>query len=302
MHVRCLHSACLTVGKVRFNISSNQGELVMHKFVIRGTRGSLPVCDRRYLRYGGNTTCFSIDTDHGVLIFDAGTGISSVGRDLSGRNNKLPICVLFTHFHLDHIIGLPGFAPLHDPHSLIRFMGDPNREDDWHTTLSSLFSKPYWPASLMSGGATKCFESLPMDRHSIELFGLRISWCPVFHPQGCLSYKIQFKDTTIVIATDHEHTRSDLCSGFLGFCEGADILIYDAMYTPAEYTSRVGWGHGNWQQGVQLAIESGVGELILTHHEASRTDSEIDEIVMRSREFFPQTRAATDNMVLSAGD
>lgn len=271
----------------------------MHKFIIRGARGSMPVCRHSILRHGGNTTCFSLQTDKGLIVFDAGTGISSVSRDLASCPATPPITIMFTHFHLDHVIGLPAFSPLYDPRAWINFMGDSSRKDDWPTTLRTLFAKPYWPGSLTASGAGKCFEHLPSDQNFLQIYGARISWCPVSHPQGCLSYKVECDDKVIVIATDHEHTRSDVSEGFLEFCHGADILIYDAMYTPAEYVDHVGWGHGNWQLGVQLALEARVGELILTHHEVTRTDTEIDEIVRQTRKYFPETKAAMENMVLS---
>lgn len=272
----------------------------MHKFTIRGARGSMPVCNRNVLRYGGSTTCFSMQTDKGLIVFDSGTGIASLSRDLSQLAELPPTTILFTHFHLDHVIGLPLFAPLYNPRARISFMGDSARKDNWQTTLRSLFSRPYWPSSLTSCGAAKCFECLPADQNFLELYGARVSWCPVSHPQGCLSYRVEYGDSCIVIATDHEHTQSDLAAGFVEFCHGADILIYDAMYTPDEYVGHIGWGHGNWQQGVQLVLEAGAGELILTHHETTRTDSEIDGIVRQSRAFFPRTRAAGENMVLSS--
>lgn len=289
----------LTGEALHSNIRTNQEGFVMHKFMVHGARGSMPVCSRHILRYGGNTTCFSLQTDKGIIVFDAGTGIAGASRDLAHCSKLPPITIMFTHFHLDHIIGLPSFSPLHNPRARISFMGDGSRKDDWRITLKKLFSRPYWPSSLMLSGAAKRFKCLPAGRNCLELYGNRVSWCPVSHPQGCLSYKVECGDRIIVIATDHEHTQSDLSAGFLEFCHGADILIYDAMYTPREYAEHLGWGHGNWQQGAQLAIEAGVGELILTHHEATRTDGEIDRIVRQSRAIFPRTRAAMENMVVS---
>ncbi len=272
----------------------------MHKFTVRGARGSMPACNRNVLKYGGSTTCFSLQTEQGIVVFDSGTGIASVSQDLSHCSELPPITIMFTHFHLDHLIGLPSFAPLYNPRALIRFMGDPARKDDWQTTLRSLFSKPYWPGSLTSSGAEERFKSLPAGHNYLEIYGTRISWCQVVHPQGCLAYKLECHDKVIVIATDHEHTQSEVAAGFLRFCRGADVLIYDAMYTPDEYVEHIGWGHGNWRQGVQLAREAGVGELILTHHEPTRTDSEIDDIVRQARTFFPRTSAAAENMVVSS--
>ncbi len=269
----------------------------MEKFVIRGTRGSMPACGRPFLKYGGETTCFSLETDEGTVIFDAGTGITSLNDVLSSDADGPPITIMFTHFHLDHVMGLPCFRPLYGKVP-ITFMADGNRNDDWRETLKTLVASPYWPANLSASGAST-FQNLPTNTDSMRICGTRISWCPVFHPQGCLAYKIETSDCAIVIATDHEHADSDVRAGFFEFCKKADFLIYDAMYTPQEYVRHNGWGHGNWQQGVQLAMEAQAGELILTHHNIHRTDEQIDEIVAKARAYFPATRAAAANTVLA---
>jgi phosphoribosyl 1,2-cyclic phosphodiesterase len=270
----------------------------MHKFIVRGTRGSVPACGRRFLKYGGNTSCFSLETDEGLIILDAGTGLAEVDADIAARPQLPPMTVLFTHFHLDHISGLPCFSPLYNDQASIEFMGDPDRDDDWKQTLKHMVSPPYWPTDLESTSASLTFTDLPNKIGHINVYGVDISWCPVFHPQGCLAYRLEGPDNVIVLATDHEHAPSDVSAGFLEFCQGADIIIYDAMYTPEEYPAHSGWGHGNWHQGVQLALEAGARQLVLTHHNATRTDAEIDEMVRLSRVYFPETYAAMENMVL----
>ena len=270
----------------------------MHKFIIRGTRGSVPVCRRTALKHGGATTCFTLETDSGLIVIDAGTGITSAAGAMPDGTGPLPITILFTHFHLDHLVGLPLFAPLYRSDARVTFMGDPRRDDDWQKTLHTLFAQPYWPTNLTTVAAFKSFENLPVEAGSMELYGIRVSWRPLSHPQGCLAYRLECPDRTIVVATANEHAPSDVSAQLAGFCRGADSLVFDAMYTPAEYETRAGWGHSTWQQAVGLAAEAGVGELILTHHSASRADNEIDGIVAEAREIFPRTRAATENMVV----
>ena len=84
-----------------------------------GVRGSIACCSADYARYGGNTSCIEIRCGDRVLIFDAGTGIRPLGKQLV---QSLPVSadLFFTHTHLDHIVGLPFFAPLYKPGSKIR--------------------------------------------------------------------------------------------------------------------------------------------------------------------------------------
>jgi phosphoribosyl 1,2-cyclic phosphodiesterase len=270
----------------------------MYRFVIRGTRGTMPACGRRFIRYGGDTTCFSIETDEGLLVIDGGTGIIALNGVLADRKHLPPITVIFTHFHLDHLMGLPSFAPLYDGRADITFMADGSRRDDWRANLLNFMANPYWPAELTIAGANITFEDLGKPPGPRRIAGIKVSWCPVSHPQQCLAYKIEGPEATIVVATDHEHADSDLSAGFLEFCRSADHLIYDSMYTPEEYSHHLGWGHGNWQQGIQLALEAQVGDLILSHHDLARTDREIDEMVEKAKAFFPNTRAAASGMTL----
>ncbi len=108
----------------------------MHRFIIRGTRGTIPACGQEFTKYGGNTTCFSLETDEGMVVFDAGTGIMAVGADLASRPTMPPVTILFTHFHLDHVIGLPCFSAIYDRNAQVTFMADGNRDDDWRAALN----------------------------------------------------------------------------------------------------------------------------------------------------------------------
>jgi ribonuclease BN (tRNA processing enzyme) len=270
----------------------------MATFKIHGVRGGMAVSGSQFLRYGGHTTCFSVETDAGLLIIDAGTGLSHVDQEMEKRTVLPPMTILFTHFHLDHIIGLPLFRPLYRQSAQIRLMADPRREDVWTETIQRFCRPPYWPKELKSAGAALSFEQLPVDRGFAEIHGTRVTWCPVWHPQQCLAYKIQVPQATIVIATDHETGNGPLDDSFMEFCKGADILVYDAQYTPEEYPRFRGWGHSTWREAARIAADAGVRELILTHLSRSRTDAAQDEIIAHARAIFPATRGAVENMTV----
>ncbi len=261
-------------------------------FTIHGTRGSFPVCGAKFRRYGGHTTCFSLRTPEGLLVFDAGTGIINAGR---GTADALPIAVFFTHLHLDHVMGLPAFAPLYRPQARVTFLADGRRSPDWRGAVKRLAGRPYWPLNLEQFGARIGWRDLPASGR-LALYGVKISWRPLRHPQPCLAYRLDAPGRSIVIATDYEPGDGGEDAQFLHFCRQSDILVLDAQFTPREYPRRRGWGHGVWSQGARLARAAEVRELILTHHAPERSDRRIDAIARAARAAFPGARAAADGL------
>jgi len=261
-------------------------------FTIHGARGTMAVSGRAFSRYGGATTCFSLATRQGLLIVDAGTGIIALGNRLMRLNRLPPITILFTHFHLDHLIGLALFKPLQRRDASITLMADPRRRENWAAALATLFDPPFWPVALRRFGAAIRFKPLPRQRSRMRLYGAEIAWHPLRHPQQCLAYRLKIQKRSFIVATDHELDAESAVGAFQDFCRGADALIADAQYTPAEYAAHRGWGHGTWAACARLAAAAGVGELILTHHDCARRDSQIDCLVRRARRLFPAVRAA----------
>jgi len=265
-------------------------------FTIHGARGTTAVSGREFNRYGGETTCFSLATRQGILIVDAGTGIIALGDQLMRQGELPPITIMFTHFHLDHVIGLPLFKPLHRPGASITLMADPHRKENWSAALQTLFAPPFWPVALPRFGAAIRFQPLPRQSRCMRLYGAEIAWHPLRHPQQCLAYRLNIQQRSFVIATDHELDADSADETFPDFCRGTNVLIADAQYTSAEYATHRGWGHGTWAACARLAATAGVGELILTHHDYRRQDSQIDRLVCQARRLFPTTRAARSGM------
>lgn len=269
----------------------------MKKFIIHGARSGRPVWGAQYRRYGGSTSCFSVETEEGLVILDAGTGIASVGHELAQRATVPPMAIFFTHFHLDHVMGMPAFQPFYKKGAEVTLLGHGERAAQWPHTLKTVFGKPLWPIELLDAGAAIRFENLP-QHGSLTRCGAKISWCPVWHPQTCLSYRIETPDRAIVVATDCEHGHADLDQAFLEFCRGAEVLIHDAQYTPEEYPRHRGWGHSTWEQAAVRAARAGVSQLVLTSHDPSRSDDEIDRMVEQAKRIFPKTSGATEQMEL----
>jgi phosphoribosyl 1,2-cyclic phosphodiesterase len=269
-----------------------------NEFTVRGARGTVPVSGGEFLEYGGRTTCFSVRVDDGLIVFDAGTGLSHVASSLTDIDRSVPISIVFTHFHLDHVVGLPYFTPFYRQSSDITVMADPRREDDWKGTLKTLIGKPYWPLGFSDFKAELHLRDLPVGDGVVDLYGVKISWFDVPHPQKCLAYRVELPDQVVVVATDVEYEAGEVDPGFVEFCRDADVLLHDATYTPEEYGRHRGWGHSTWEVAALTAGEAKVGRLILTHHAPDRTDDDVACTVEAARNVFPSTDAARENMVL----
>lgn len=270
----------------------------MSRFTIRGARGTQPQCGRQYVRYGGSTTCFSAESDKGILIIDAGTGISHVARDLlaSQRQPEPEITILFTHYHMDHLIGLPAFEPLYSRNTKIRLMGHTGAKYPWRESLRAFIGKPFWPIGFDDLGSVMNFQDLPSEKSEMEIYGMKVSWMRVPHPQGCISYRITTDNGSIVFATDVEYARGTVDNRFISFCKNADTLIHDAQYREDEYGSYAGWGHSTPEVAAETALSAGVKKLVLTHHAPTRTDDQVDRIEDAVRKIFPYSFAARENM------
>jgi phosphoribosyl 1,2-cyclic phosphodiesterase len=261
---------------------------------IWGVRGSIPTPVAANLSHGGNTSCIQvIDPTHPetLLLFDAGTGIHALGNSLPQSGNNIHL--FFTHLHWDHIQGLPGFAPLYSPNTL-NFHSSHSPRALQHA-LQSQMTAPYFPIE---------FDALPSTRHFAQILtptqihGITVEPFALHHPGGATGYRISRNGTTIVYATDHEHGNPEADQRLLAAATNADILLYDAQYTPETYPSHIGWGHSTWLEATRLATRANVKHLILFHHDPAHDDATLQSIVTQARHHFPNTTAATESTTL----
>ncbi len=265
------------------------------KFKVYGTRGSSPVSGKSVEHFGGETSCFTFETPSGLLVIDAGSGMMRLAQDLEKREHLPPITILFTHFHLDHLIGLPSFSMLHKPGVKVDVMGDSVLFPAWEKTLNTLMQEPLWPVDFKSLVADVNVKNLPKDKKSIDLYGMNVSWCAVQHPQGCLAYRISVGDKSIVLATDREYAQ-DEDAVFVPFAKNTDVLIHDAQYTPEEYPEYKGWGHSTWEHAIDLREKVGAKKLLLTSHAPFRDDAAVRSIVELARASYKNTEAVYTGM------
>jgi ribonuclease BN (tRNA processing enzyme) len=252
------------------------------RLVALGARGSIPVSGAEYLVYGGSTTSFAIADGSEIKGFvDAGTGLitfKSYGLELAGS-----VPVFLTHYHWDHIQGVSMLSEVWAGACLFTFYGP----GDPKPMLTKSITPPWFPVAIDEAPEPVAFKGL--DGPVVQP-GLTVTSFDVQHPQGAVGYRIDGPNRSIAIVTDHESApdRNDVIAKAI---DGVDVLIHDAQYLPSEAPSHIGWGHSTWVDAVAMAKRVGATELVLTSHEPSRSDSDVDAMVADARAEFPNTTA-----------
>jgi len=250
-----------------------------------GARGSIPVSGEEYIKYGGDTTCLEIRTKNDeIIIVDAGSGIRRLGNKLL-REGRFDYHVLFTHSHLDHILGFPFFKPIYHEKATIHLMGCPTTQGNIQKLLSKAMSAPLFPVPFDALQAKIDYDvecSLTFHIDSIEIFPINLN-----HLNGGMGYKFVEDGKTFVFLTDNEldyrHRNGQTFEEYAAFSRDADLLIHDSEYTREEYEETRGWGHSTYLDALRLAREAKVKTFGLFHHNQNRSDAEQDAIVQRCR-------------------
>jgi phosphoribosyl 1,2-cyclic phosphodiesterase len=212
--------------------------------------------------------------------------------DLAKTNsNSLRLHFLLTHFHWDHIQGLPFFAPLYSPTTEVTFHSG-LRPEGAREVLEGQMSSPYFPVNFELLAAKRAFVySAPEGFYCEDAF---VRPFPLNHPQGATGYRIERDGAVIVHASDLEHGNAKLDKTLLEYAQDADLLVYDAQYTPEEYLTKKGWGHSTWLEATKLAAKAGVKRLLLFHHDPSHDDLTLHGICTNARQEFQATEMARE--------
>ncbi|GAB7023514.1 MBL fold metallo-hydrolase [Salidesulfovibrio brasiliensis] len=264
-----------------------------------GARGGIAVSGTRFDRFGGDTCCIEVrDSDGRVLIIDAGTGIRRLGKRLVDEG--VPDCDLFfTHFHWDHLMGLPFFRAPH--HFAVRINGDPLPGVTTEEVLNNVVSPPYFPVPFAE--FSKGMEFCPFEG-SGHFGNIAVTAVPLSHPGGGSGYRFEENGKSFVFLTDNElsyqHDGGLTLDGYAEFAKNADLLVHDAEYLPEEYPAHRQWGHSHWLEAVDLAEKAGVRALGLFHHGASRYDGEVAEIVESCRSEIRDRELRMDCFAMAA--
>ena len=272
-----------------------------------GVRGSTPTVDPATWRYGGNTPCLELIAPDGTqIILDCGTGLRMLGNRWTppdtGSSPETHIFV--THYHWDHIQGIPFFAPFYAENNKFHFYSFRSKflgRDSLKQVFETQMAVPYFPVDMSAMNAKRKFQEVA-GGEEFKIGENKITTRWLNHPQGCLGFRIETAAGTVVYATDNEPGDAKLDASLRELAAGADIFINDAQYTPEQLgTTRRGWGHSTWLEGAHLAREMNAKTLVLFHHDPDSTDRVVDRLLRHARDEFDSVFAASEGMVITLG-
>ncbi|MBX3125470.1 MAG: MBL fold metallo-hydrolase [Polyangiaceae bacterium] len=268
-----------------------------------GVRGSIAAPGPDTQLVGGNTSSVEVVCGQRRILLDAGTGLRRLGDELL-KSGPVDVTLLLSHHHWDHIQGLPFFVPLYLPTTRLHVVGPAAERCTMHDVLEHQMTSPVFPVRLDQVPCQLTTQEVSPGAR-FDLGDVHVRVAKLNHPGGSLAYRIDYQGKSVVYATDTEHyscVDPMLCS----LAEGADVLIYDSQYTPAEYRgeigpSKVGWGHSTYEDGAALAQAAGVGRYVLFHHDPKRSDDQVLELETRARGLFRASVAAREGMHIALG-
>ena len=242
-----------------------------------GVRGSIPCCTSETSRYGGDTACIEISCGDDIIVIDGGSGIRNFGLDLIRRGTE-QLDLFVTHYHFDHLCGMPFFCSAYNPNVKVRAHG-PILDNGvtLHDALSKLMEPPLFPVTTSVLNCTT-FSDFTLGAVMHLDNGAEIRTMRLNHPGGACGYRIEWKGRVIAIVTDFEHESDGPSDDMKAFVDGADLMVFDAMYTADDYPKYIGWGHSTDDICLQLAKEASIKQSILFHHAPYRTDEALDQI------------------------
>jgi phosphoribosyl 1,2-cyclic phosphodiesterase len=264
-----------------------------------GTRGSTPTSGLDFMEFGGRTPCVEVRCGERLFIVDAGTGISALGE---ANADCLPndVDILLSHLHLDHVGGLPFFKPaVLSKDRVIRIYCGNLGGESAEASLDRLFSPPIFPIGL---------ERLParIEHHGFKAGetitfpdGAKVETHLLNHPGGATGFRFAHAGRSVCYISDIEHTAPWPDPALADFVRGCDLMIYDGMFSEAEYSGCRGWGHSTWQKGVELCQAADVKALAIFHLYPGHDDAYLRAVEADMKAVMPTAFVARERQVVT---
>ncbi len=275
------------------------------RFNLWGSRGSTPTPGARYLRHGGNTSCFSVVHGDDYFIFDAGSGIRELGIEIA-KTSARRLHLFITHTHWDHIQGFPFFTPAYLPGFELNIYGAEGFGKDLKSVFRGQLDREYFPVQMEDMHAGIQFRNLPSE--PLTIGPARISWESATHPGATVGYKIEIAGKKIAWVPDNEFllgytgdpaglTQNDHLvrpfSKMIEFLSDTDTVIHEAQYMNDEYPQKIRWGHSSVGNAACLMKLADVPRWVITHHDPMHDDTFLEGKLNLTRQVLSHLGCAT---------
>ncbi len=274
-----------------------------------GVRGSTPCANKKFMKFGGNTTCVQIDRskEKSLLILDSGTGIRNLGNSLVDRDRLVHGHLFVTHPHWDHLQGFPFFKPIYDEDASLKVHLPRQPRGTCKQILAGQMTETYFPVTPDMLHADIEYITQPKERQIYD--GFSVEFMLANHHTNTAIYKFHFDDNIVVFAPDNEvvpagdNRSSVFTQSFRQFVDGADVLIHDAQYNRDGYQKKRNWGHSAWEEVVEQVRDLDLSHLLLTHHDPDASDDVLTErqeiIEQQYKRDFESIRLAHEQLRVS---
>jgi phosphoribosyl 1,2-cyclic phosphodiesterase len=264
-----------------------------------GVRGSIACPGAETIRYGGNTPCIEVHCGERVLIFDAGTGLRALGNALVKDTNIRAVDIFLTHCHLDHVTGLPFFAPFFIEGYRVRiWAGNLLPADSIELVMRKLMSSPLFPVEVEIFKAAIEFHDFRAGDILRPYDDVTLQTALLDHPDGACGYRLEYGNHTFALLSDTQGFPGKHDRELVSLARGADLLVYDSTFTEEEIVSRRDWGHSTYNRGIRLADEAGAKQLCLFHHDPSHDDDFMDALAAEAEDARPGTTTAREGQII----
>ncbi len=250
---------------------------------------------------GGNTSCITVETPTGLVIFDAGTGMRELGNALMKREfgqGRGQASIFFTHTHWDHIQGFPFFQPIFVPGNRFTIY---HMHPHVERVIVDQMRSEWFPVQFGHLSADLEFRQM-QEGEAVKVAGLEVRSKALQHPGVAYAYRVENGTSSLVLATDGEYKNlsASHTKEYIDFYAGADVLIFDAMFSVRESIIKEDWGHSSALIGADIARQAGVKQLVLFHHDPASGDDEIWRVYQETMEYLSQDFTTTPPEVVVA--
>ena len=263
----------------------------MLTITLLGTAATMPLPERAL------TAAVAECGGHSLLL-DCGEGTQTAARR-AGVNLMRADAICLTHYHGDHIFGLPGLLQTLGAQGRTRplvLLGPEGLLEVWRAVYA-LTGPKHRVRSL--GYRLDLPRAGRFDPEKARALGVPVTQWRLLQRGQTVPLAERMVQPAEVLGAPRKGLRfvfsgdSAPCPALEQAAQGADLLLCDATYAlPEQQEQAAQWGHSTFGQSAALAAKAGVKRLWLVHYSPMITDPE--QQLAQAQSVFPAAECGFD--------